>query len=236
MVLEVWFPPSGPVCCSFQTVPLCFPLQNVMDIISHHHSVASSQRSDGGCLAVPVREGRFGCFQQLEKWKWLTPKPWEQVINKPYIRSQSADETLNRIQGWLQLWLPGVTQLQADPEALLKPRLRSDWSWCRFERAEADVEAGDHLIRTDAVKTALLDSVCPLYLTYLWWLTKSNLIYRCVIKKVCNWRFCAVLLIFFLPPAFFIRFYNVRDTSTSKTDWNLYPENSTEFTLNSLFS
>lgn len=202
MVLEVWFPPSGPVCCSFQTVPLCFPLQNVMDIISHHHSVASSQRSDGGCLAVPVREGRFGCFQQLEKWKWLTPKPWEQVINKPYIRSQSADQTLNRIQGWLQLWLPGVTQLKADPEALLKPRLRSDWSWCRFESAEADAEAEEHLIRTDAVKTSLLDSVCPLYLTYLWWLTKSNLIYRCVIKKSLQLKVLCCSIDFLSPSSF----------------------------------
>lgn len=88
-----------------------------MDIISHHRCVASRQRSDGGCLAAPIREGRFGCFLQLEKWRWLTPKPWEQVINKPYIRFEPADETLHRIQGWLQLWLPRVTVQ------------RKGWSW-----------------------------------------------------------------------------------------------------------
>lgn len=109
--VEVWFPPSSPVCCSFQTIPLCFPLQNVMDIIPHHHSVTLSQRSGGGCLAALIQDGLFGCFRQLGKWRRLTQKLWEQVINKPYIRSESADETLTRIQGLPQLWLPRVTVL-----------------------------------------------------------------------------------------------------------------------------
>lgn len=53
-------------------------------------------------------------------------------------------------------------QLKADPEPLLKPRLRPEPS----KSAEADSEAEYFLIRIEAVKTSLLDSVCPLYLTY----------------------------------------------------------------------
>lgn len=48
-------------------IPLCFPLQNAMDIFPHHHSVTLSQRSGGECWAALFQDGLFGCFRQLGK-------------------------------------------------------------------------------------------------------------------------------------------------------------------------
>lgn len=113
-----------------------------MDVISHHHGVASRQRSHGGCLAVPVREAASLVSDSWKSESGLNPKTF----------------------GTSQQHHPGMTSVlvtagydtKADPEPLLEPRLPSHGSWCTFERTEADLEAENHLIRTEAVKTSLL--------------------------------------------------------------------------------